>query len=406
MFISTVTLGLSKLIKRKNHYIAFGAWLGELYADNSKYLMEYMLSALGDDYRFIWIGRKNIASSLPKDHRIVFKEINSWNSVIWLLQCKYMFCSQHLYNDLCKHNVYHGAIITYLHHGFPIKRWGNDAIHTTNRNHENSLLYRRYQKILPFKLCYDYFVVSSQTQGEHFLTSLSDRGCIEEKILYTGTPRNDFLINSNNNTTISLLKKKYSALFGFQNDKRIILYLPTYRRVHNHTESLFLRDVKEEYAINRLLEDYNAILIEKKHFVEQNNGLYMHDILKRGNCYAVKKKVDTQELLMISDILISDYSGAFVDYLLLDRPIIHYIYDYETYKNEDSGLYYDIEDFSSGETVTRFQDLMSSLQKVLSDEDDYQLIRSRRRAFFMEDETGKASENITKLVIEQKGEKK
>ena len=55
VFISLFLIIASKLQKRKENRIAFGAWKGELYIDNSRYLLETALKMLGEDYRFVQI---------------------------------------------------------------------------------------------------------------------------------------------------------------------------------------------------------------------------------------------------------------------------------------------------------------------------------------------------------------
>ena len=104
-------------------------------------------------------------------------------------------------------------------------------------------------------------------------------------------------------------------------------------------------------------------------------------------------------MLLFTNILISDYSGAYLDYLLLDRPIIHYVYDYEYYKNVDSGLYYDIEDFSAGFVAYTFEELIESLSSVLEGIDPYKTKREYVKNKYMTYEIGKASDIITKNVL-------
>lgn len=386
----------STFIRRDPHYVALGSWLGKLYADNSKYLLEYMLSHLDTNYRFIWVGEKKVAKDLPEDERVIFAEIGTKKTNKLLLKCKYMFCSQHVYNDICMDNVYKGAIVTYLHHGFPIKKWGADALQEQD-DKKISIIESLYQKVLPFKHKYDYFAVSSQTQGEHFLTALGDRGCEQCKLIYSGTPRNDlfFTITPSKNAK---LKEKYASLLGFSPDKKLVLYLPTYRRKTSKTESLYITNGSINAEIQKILSDSSAVLLEKKHFVEGNT-------LKSGNtdCFInITQSIDVQELMACVDVLVSDYSGAFVDYLLLDRPIIHYIYDYDEYKNIDSGLYYDVDTFRCGDVAYTYDQLLTALQKVLLGKDSHSKLRAKRRSYFLGCETGCASKTIIDTVMLKK----
>ena len=392
---------LSLFVPRKKKWIALSAWDGVIFADNSKYLLEYMLEALDADYRFFWIYNPSMPENLPKDTRLKAIKKNTFSTMVTMLKCKYMFCSQHLYNDLCNYNVFHGAVVTYLHHGLPIKKWGNDAIGSSQE--KSDVLHKIYQRIIPYHRPYEYFAVSSATHGEHFITGLRDYGCSKEKLLPYGTPRNDYLINSTVDYRLSL-KKHYADSLGFDLNKKLVLYLPTYRRKSGATQTLYRKNVEERAKLFSVLAKHNAILVEKKHFVEE----WMRDELFQDREYEdnyikVSQDVNAQELLLISDMLISDYSGAFVDYLLVDRPIIHYVYDYEEYRDQDSGLYYDITEFESGSVAYDFDQLVKAVDDDFTNPDMHRDLRWKRREFFLEYETGHASEQIVNKVVKNAG---
>ena len=59
--------------------------------------------------------------------------------------------------------------------------------------------------------------------------------------------------------------------------------------------------------------------------------------------------------LAAADMLITDYSSCFFDYLITNRPIIHYLYDYDYYVKEDRGVYYDVMDVVAGDTPKTFR---------------------------------------------------
>lgn len=107
-------------------------------------------------------------------------------------------------------------------------------------------------------------------------------------------------------------------------------------------------------------------------------------------------------MLMFTDIVISDYSGAFLDFILLDRPVIHFVYDYKYYKDVDSGLYYDIEDFGAGAITSTLEELIKELQQLLSGKDEYCCKRKYVREKYMKYEIGKSSQMIVETVIHGK----
>lgn len=379
-------------VKRKENWYAFGSWKGELYIDNSRYLYEYVRKK-DPECVCIWIGNKKIKEEILQHPNTRVYSKNSFRSMLALLKCKYMFCSQMHSDDLCNYNVYRKAIITYLHHGMPVKKWGADSARG-HRDFNTSKGLKKLIRILAAKeIRYDYFATSSVLHEKTNLSSLDYRGCVAEKNLKSGTPRNDMLVNADKDF-IESLRKKYALQLNFDPGKKIIMYLPTFRRKGTPTRSFVNGIGEDEYRkIHQVLENHNAILIEKNHFAEDAKG-GENCLVKRDGIIHVDQNVNVQEMLLICDILISDYSGAFMDFVLLDRPIIHYTYDYADYKNNDSGLYYEIEDFAAGEIAYDLPALCicieNSLLNPAAGHERRQFIRNQ----FMTYENGMASQRI------------
>lgn len=70
--------------------------------------------------------------------------------------------------------------------------------------------------------------------------------------------------------------------------------------------------------------------------------------MNQCNIKQMNNNIDTQELLLISDLLISDYSSIYIDYLILDRPIIHYLFDGDEYITSNREIYGDYESQFAG----------------------------------------------------------
>lgn len=382
----------SFFVKRKKNWYAFGSWKGELYIDNSRYLYEYIRKK-DPECVCIWIGVERIKKEILQHPNTRVYSKNSLRSMVALLKCKYMFCSQMHSDDLCNYNVYRNAVITYLHHGMPVKKWGADSAGGHHNFNAAKGLKKLIRVLVAKEIRYDYFATSSELHEKTNLSSLDYRGCVAKKNLKSGTPRNDMLVNADK-AFMQALREKYAKQLDFAPSKKMIMYLPTFRRKGTPTRSFVNGIGEDEYEmIHQVLEQHNAILIEKNHFAEDARG-GNSSMVKRDGIIHVDQNVNVQEMLMICDVLISDYSGAFLDFVLLDRPIIHYAYDYEDYKNNDSGLYYEIEDFAAGEVAYDLSALCTCLEKGLLDP---AFGRERRRYIrnkYMTYEKGVASQRI------------
>ncbi|EGT0697077.1 CDP-glycerol glycerophosphotransferase family protein [Clostridium perfringens] len=403
IILSIFAQTLSLFVKRRENYLAFGSWCGELYIDNSKYLFEYALNNL-DNFKFVWIGNKELEKVIPKDDRIKIIEKDSLKSIYFLLKCKYMFCSQMHRADLCSYNVYRKSIIYSLDHGIPIKKWAQDAVDYNGEFDNINKFKKIYYDIIGENKKYSYFVTASELHDKANITALKYRGCCEQNNIHSGTPRNDLLYNYNESIS-KQMKKKYSSLLGFDESKKIIMYLPTYRRKADTIKSFVDIPFKYKEKLDKILEKNNAIIIEKNHFVTEKKGISNRES-KSKNIIKLHQKVDLQEMLLFTDIQISDYSGCFLDFILLDRPVIHFAYDYETYKDFDSGLYYDIDDFAAGRITKNFEETLNEIELLLKGKDNYSDKRKYVKNKYMKYEIGKSSEQIINhmLKISSEGE--
>lgn len=360
ILVSVICLFLSFVVRRKDHNIAFGSWCGELYIDNSRYLAEY-ISIHHPEYRIFWVGKESIRDQVPSSFEFV--RLNSISSVLRLLSCRTFFFTQMHRPDICRFNVYRGAILCFLDHGNIIKKSAMD-----DPSYDGRLEYRNfnnfkklYTDIIGENYPYRYITVSSDKTALTYKTALAYRMDTKTRLIKTGLPRNDMLFIREG---VEEDKHKYAHLLGFDPKKRIILYVPTFRRKTEKIESFARRDIAEIERMETILNRNNAVLLEKNHFASDR---YSVNRTSAGSPSIIKidKPVNVQELLRFSDVLISDYSGVILDYLLLDRPIMYYIYDYDDYKNNDSGLYYDIEAYGAGIVARSFEEICYGLEQIL-----------------------------------------
>lgn len=152
----------------------------------------------------------------------------------------------------------------------------------------------------------------------------------EKNMLWCGRPREDELFQFTSED-----KEKIRKQLNIPRDKKIILYMPTWREYGN-------KDLNYDLWENTLDNEYMVIVrshhFTKDYFAKENNNFWKD----------VSDYPDVNELYYVADILISDYSSAFFDYGLLGKPMFCYAYDYEKYKNE-YGLFMDLEhEFPNG----------------------------------------------------------
>lgn len=222
--------------------------------------------------------------------------------------------------------------------------------------------------------------------GCKFSTEIFERAFwYNGKIFEHGTPRNDMFFKKDK-SRVEEIKRK----LNISENKKIILYAPTFRK----GDSLEVYNIEYEKVINELNNKFGGewIFLVKlhPHLIAKSKELVYGDSVKDVTAYD-----DIQELLSISDALISDYSSLMFDFALTERPCFLYVPDIEEYTNNDRKLYFDINKLPFIKTVSN-EDLVNKIK--IFNEDLYKRdlkIFSKEIGTF---EKGKASEKLAKHI--------
>ncbi len=235
----------------------------------------------------------------------------------WIVNCRIPFC-------IIKKV---GQVFTQCWHGTPLKRIGLDI-----KGDNNALASQkgtRYLYQIESKMI-DYFISPSQYASSCFISSFALR---PSQVLELGYPRNDQLVKYRDNFHyINAIKKKLNIAIGI----KVILYAPTFR------DNIFCNKSNSHILTNPL---------DSKVFLDCFDERII--FLYRGHYFTSRDKEDSQfidvsdydnvnDLLLISDLLITDYSSLFFDYSILNKPSLFFMYDRDTYENETRGFYLNI----------------------------------------------------------------
>ncbi|WP_353894464.1 CDP-glycerol glycerophosphotransferase family protein [Proteinivorax hydrogeniformans] len=385
--LNTVFYFLSGFSKRKPNRIMFGSWSGYKIGDNPMHLLDYLKN--NENIEIIWCGKKHLKDIDIINHKNVqFVQYNTLKSLYYALTSKYVFISN-TYRDIALINLFKGATFVQLWHGFGLKK----TLATNKRSRLKKLYYElgknSYEK-------YSYFISSSELNTKKLLSAFKNNGITNDKVIASGQPKNDFLLKERSNSYIQVIKERYKLKYAIPTDKKIILYLPTFRD-NKPTFSFSELKNKDELKLEKELNKNNAIIIEKMHFKDSGNKSKRAD----EHIFKVCKTEEINELLLISDMLISDYSSCYLDYLLLDRPIIHFAYDYNEYKTVDRGFYYDLDVLAAGPITYTLEETIEQIAKILNNQDNYKQKRRAIKQLAMTYETGDSCKKISDVVLSE-----
>lgn len=384
---------LSGCVPRDKNRVVFGAWHGHRYSDNPRYLYEYLMEER-PDLELIWVGKSSIRNQVPTGVHARFAERGTPTAAWSAMRSKWIFVS-HGQVDVSPLSLSRRAERVYLGHGLAIKKMG-DLASSPKAGSRWSRLARQLRK--PAN-SYSYFIASSPAHREKLLVEYASQGSRQDNTLILGQPRCDYFLASERDDIAAAIRDRYAKDFGIPRDAKLIAYLPTFRD-NNPPFSFGRLSPDSELRLSSILEGHHAVVAERSHFVD---GI-VRGVGKsvRGNRFfdlSGEDRVDTNELLLASDLLVTDYSGAYVDYLLLDRPVLHFTYDYANYVMNDRGLYFDLERVAGGPLFNDLDDLLTALDAHL---ENPSLGTEQRRAvikILLSNERGQSSRVVAEALL-------
>lgn len=326
---------VKKMIKKlpvRPNWVLFESHMGKQYSDSPKYIYEEMLK-MGKKYKYIW-SYENPELIEMSGPAIKVKK-HSLRHFYYMNRSKYWVDNQGI-----AHLVKKKKEQTYVQtwHGTPLKRMGYDQ-KTLPTDRELSRLRLQTDS-------WDYFVSPNPYSTEIFRRAFRYGG----EILETGYPRNDVLIQHPKD-----IAKKTRGFFNISQERRVILFAPTFR---DWDPNSFQKTLADILALSKKLDE-NTVVLLRLHYL-------LSDRISRlglpSNIINASSYQDIQELFLISDVLITDYSSVMFDYALLKRPIILYTYDLVEYVTR-RGTYFDLESRAPGPVCQTIDEVIAYLEE-------------------------------------------
>lgn len=212
-----------------------------------------------------------------------------------------------------------------------IKKFGLEDL--TNKKRTKRTLHRFNSVYNRF----DHVVVGSNRMADIFKQSF---GLSEDRFIYSGIPRTDFFYDSKR---IRQAKREIEYDFPSIINKKVLLYAPTYR-----DDELKSTQLRIDLDIMYQQFNHNHVLFLRLHpavALEFENKY-------PGFVFNVSDYHSINHLLVIADILITDYSSIPFEFALLNKPMIFYMYDYEDYKQSRGISMEDLSEFPGAITAS------------------------------------------------------
>jgi CDP-glycerol glycerophosphotransferase len=343
---------------KKNTWI-FGSFHGKDFREGSKYMLEYVSKNHPEiDATFITQNKETQQTVRALGYKCLMN--TSLQGINKLVRAECVLTTQDMTSDIIFVTPKKNRRIYYLIHGQSLKKAFKslpDGYVYDMLNVKQSKIERYFSKLYKV-LCYnveikDISFVSATSEFLKPFTEMDFGRLCEVKIL--GSPRIDVFFDHK--------KIQKETWLNITTDKFIITYMPTHRKygVGEASPNLFEGNAQVE----AWLEQNNVVLLIKNHpnmLSKVIEGVPSKNILD-----ITKTNIDPQVLLYHTNVLITDFSSVWIDYLILKRPIIYYLYD--DFEKADVGCHYDIREDCVGHVCQTEQELFQLFQQMVENYD-------------------------------------
>lgn len=296
------------------------AYTFKQYSCNPRYLTEHLLEN-NTEFEIFWVFRGNVDTS-GVDKRIKCVRYKSLRYFLLVNTSEFFITNARtdpyrIYWHKRKGQKY----VMLWHGGVALKRIEKDA--------EAQLSYSYLKKAkIDSKVC------DLMVSGCRFQTSLlKEKFWYDGEILERGIPRNDVFFNKARHPE---MKERICHKYGISPDSRIVLYAPTFRR--NKSIEPYRIDWSRVVPELRKIYDTEKISILLRLHPNLIGKADASSLINDESVIDVTRYHDMQELLCVSDLLITDYSSSMFDITMLKKPCMLYATDIEKYNR---GYYFD-----------------------------------------------------------------
>jgi CDP-glycerol glycerophosphotransferase (TagB/SpsB family) len=393
---------LAIIIPRQKKQVVFIGKFNGQFVDNVKYLFLYAEHLKDNELNINFLTEnRGIFSELKKNGiKVIFHP--SLQSITLLLRAYLVIVDHNDWIWKCKYHLLLKAKTIQLWHGVGFKHVELEIIKSKQYREKPLILriaisiYRALKGRFPN---YDLIISTSKFYTQELFTKAFHYKIIVE----SGYPRNDvFFIDAYK--TSEAMNRVYlcsdktvinRAMEHKRKGKKIILYAPTYRDSGELVSNTNTLDIEK---FDKFCRDCGFILIVKFH-PYPNNEL---STMNFDNVLIYHPSKDVYPLLPVTDLLITEYSSIYTDYLLLNKPIIFYPYDYKKYLVKDRELKFDYNCITPGPKCYSQKEIENEIVNILIDQKDlFKLRRKNLRdiSFYFAD--GKSSERTWTEIYNQ-----
>lgn len=357
---------ISFFVKKDDQLWVFGSVFGTQYADNSKYFFEYV-SNCHPEIRSIWFSdNPAVVLSLRNKGYEAYRFYDP-RGILLALRARVGFISHSSVRDIRPFVFVPSTVLVNLWHGIPLKKIALDDNVSEVRN---STFFIPFKK-LPYLLCPgfrrqpDLLIAASSEDQNNFSTAFNYP---LDKIVITGYPRNDVILETKAKSAESTLVKKG-------------IYVPTFRGKEGADFDFFVQFGFDVDVFDQFLSECDVQLYLKLHHFNLPTAEIQQSIRAAQNIFFYHG-ADVYGEFNEFDFLITDFSSIYFDFLLLERPIIFAPFDMAGFEDSVRQLYYDYEEVTPGPKAYDWPQVMKCIKRLQNNPHEYGDVLVSTRTMF------------------------
>ncbi|MFJ3302753.1 CDP-glycerol glycerophosphotransferase family protein [Streptomyces sp. NPDC086549] len=207
----------------------------------------------------------------------------------------------------------------------------------------------------------------------------------------TGSPRNDVLVGAAEDAGAG-----FRFRYGIPDDHRVVLYAPTRREYcrGGHVDRVDLSRLAADLGEGHTL----VVRLHPSLATGPARGMGLAELHRRGVLVDATDEPHVEEVMLASDVLITDYSALMFDYANLDRPIVVHADDWDAY-TASRGAYLDITAEAPGHVSRSYRELAWLFSSGAWQDEESARLRAEFRARFCEFDDGRAAERVVRTLM-------
>lgn len=343
---------ISQNTKTDQKLVVFESFQGRSYSCSPKAIYKYMISSEEfSDYKYVWVFRDlNVHGEFPENTTLVkFDSQEAFKA--------FAAAGTWIVNSRLRDFYVPREDQKYIQcwHGTPLKKIGCDITCSGNATSTVDEIHAEYES--DAEKIYKFISPSDYTTEKLISAFNLEKIGKQSAVIQQGYPRNDALFNTSEEYVQNI-----RASFNIPAEKKVVLYCPTFRDNQHNSDGYSLEIGMDFMSLKEKFGDDIIILFRAHYFIASKFDFQKYN----GFVVDVSNYDDINDLYLISDILITDYSSVFFDFANLNRPMIFYFYDEKEYRSEIRDFYFGTA-MLPGIAASNEEKLEKALGDILSD---------------------------------------